>query len=206
MLRISLSFLLILAFNSFLVAQDIDEELKNELESYFKTLQAKDVDKTLDYMYPKMFEIAPREMLKSSMETMYEDSEMEIGFSNSEFTSMEKILYKGEESFATVDYSFEMTMKIFSLVQDKTTEEEEIAMQEESFDEFAMIHSMYNEQFGIENVQADKENGSFVIKKNSKMLAVKGPEHGWKFLEVKLEMMPMMQNILPKEIIEALSN
>ncbi len=222
--------------SSFLFAQDFDKEIGETLSAYWTVVNNKDVDGTLDYMYPKMFEIAPRELLKSTMESMYEDEEMEIGFGDNKLIGIQNLKYKGDTKFATVDYSFDMTMKILSLVQtekeiaetknkvapikdddgiveqavaEESDEEMEVELgdeeNEDEFDEYALIHSMYNEQFGEENVKADRPNGSFLISKTSTMLAIHEGEGGWKFLEVKSEMMPILKNILPEEIIKQLA-
>lgn len=224
-------------------AQAEKESVEKSFFDYFETVKNKDIDGTLDFMYPKIFEMAPRALLKSSMEGMYKDDSMGIEFLNNELKNISFIPYKKEdEQFARVAYSFDMKMTIFSLAEneeaedskandaieepleepkkevaqeiseglgEETTEETEDSTEDleddgEAFDEFAFIHAMYNEQFGHENVSADEESGSFTIHRDTELLAINQNDSGWKFLELKMDMMPLLKNILPKEIIKSI--
>ena len=180
-------------------AQDQKETLETSFYEYFKLVSDKDIDGTLDYMLPKMFELAPRELVKSSMEQIYEDEEMDIQFANNKLNNMSFLDYKEEDkTYAIVDYSFEMIMIIHAL----KNPEEEAKEEESSLNEFSLIHAMYNEQFGTDNVTADKENGKFTIFKNSRLIAVDMPNKGWKFLEIKTEMLPVLERLLPQAVVE----
>lgn len=184
------------------IAQDQKETLENSFYEYFQMVSDKDIDGTLDYMLPKMFELAPRELVKNSMQQIYEDEEMDIKFANNKLINMSFLDFKEEEkTYAFVDYSFDMIMVIHAL---KNPTKEVQGEKESSLNEFALIHAMYNEQFGTDNVEADKANGKFTIFKESQLIAVEIPDLGWKFLEIKPEMMPVLERLLPGAVVEAI--
>ena len=59
---------------------------RTNAQAYYDHMTNKNMDGVLDYMYPKVFDMAPREQMKASMEQMFNSEDMKIEFISNDVT------------------------------------------------------------------------------------------------------------------------
>lgn len=187
----------IILFSNALISQDEagDTEIKQTFEAYFLTVKNKDNAATLEYLYPKMFDFFPKEALLDMMDQMSSDTTMKMDFFIPELHSISDVLTLEGISYALLSYSFTMNIQL------NLEDEDEIGDEEDSLANITL--NMYKEMFGEENVKFIKEESTFEIRTNSELYAIDDPEFkGWKFLEKKENMKPLLEQILPAVVLE----
>lgn len=194
MKKILLSTILLVLLGLGAYAQSGKEAIQKEIDNYLLALENRDVDKILDYVYPKLFDLAPRAMMKDMMESFYKDST--ITFQDSKIENISEIIEQDTIQYALIDYAFTMV----SLVKDEfgaTESEEGEENEEDGFDPASMFKMMYGE----ENVKYDKKARKIYINQNKQMFAILDPayEGGWKFLENQKDS-PFIGTMIPEEV------
>ena len=69
-------------------AQSHKEIITKEAQTYYDYMTNQNFDGVLDYMYPKVFEMAPREQMKMGMQQMFNSPDMKIEFLNNDITNV----------------------------------------------------------------------------------------------------------------------
>lgn len=110
--------LLLLLFNK-LSAQTT---LQTTLEDYLKVVETKNSERVMDYMYPKFFELFPRELMAKTLDESLKDPALEIVLTDSKILSLSPLKTVDSVTYANVDYSFVMTMKYVVSDQDPGSE------------------------------------------------------------------------------------
>lgn len=167
-----------------------NEQIKSTFLEYFAVMNTKDFDKALDYMYPKFFEIAPKDLMVQQFESSFNNPDMMLSMANPEIISISEVKNIESENlkFATVSYKFDM---IFDFSNSGNP------------DALDATFGIFQTKYGEENVSKDSENKTITTRTDGKMFALSSPEFdGWKFLENKESMGPMFKSILPEEIYE----
>jgi len=171
--------------------KDIKAEIKTACEEYMKVVEAKDVEGTMDFMHPKMFEMVPRKALSQMMTESLNDEENPINFSDSKILGVSDVIEEEGLKYALADYSFVMQMPI----TEKDFEDKEGL-------EFMM--GMFESMYGEENIKLNEEIKAFEISVTNQMFVIEGKE-GWKFLENKESMAPVLEMIIPKKVMKKLT-
>jgi hypothetical protein len=174
-------------------AQKSDKKaIKQVVDKFIELTESGDYVKALDYTYPGLFKIAPKELIAEQLEaTLGDESEMKITMEDFKLSEIGDITKGDSASFTVIPYSYKMTMAYKS--EDVTNEVLEFTA------------GILQGQFGEENVTIDEENKSLVIINNSRMLAIKDHDaEEWSMLELKSDQMAMMELILPAEVYEAI--
>lgn len=165
--------------------QSLTEEIRTATEEYIEINQKLDVDGIMERVYPKIFEIVPKDMFKEQYKQLFENKDMTIGFGGFEITEiLDKTITYKKETFGVARYAFEMTMKF------ATNEADEYILE------------AFNEKYGKESVAYDKETSTFSLSMNSEMFAIKS-DGKWYFLENKPELEAIIGQLIPDEVREA---
>jgi hypothetical protein len=174
------------------------DEIRRTFETYFKAVQEKDNRTTLDYIYPKLFDMYPRERMLESMDRMKEDTTTIINFGRGSITSISDKLEVEGIHYALVKYAFRMTMVMNGSSDEAGTDGED-------FNSAEATYEMLKETYGDKNVTFDPENRKLDIQVANEMYAIKDPAYkDWKFLEKKENMMPILQKLLPRDVLKKL--
>jgi hypothetical protein len=173
-----------------LPAQTNDEEtLRKTFTDYFAVVEKKDNAATLNYMYPRVFELAPREMLQSAMDAMYADTTTLINFDNYKLLSLSEPVEKKGVKYVLGGYTFRLWMQM------KNGEKEAAS-------DYTVLESLKN-AYGEDNVVYNEVNRTFRITCNNYMIAILDPQYSsWKFIERKSSLKALMEKILPKKVIK----
>lgn len=174
-------------------AQSADEvAIRKTFDAYFKVLQTKDNDATLDYMYPKMFELVPRQSLVEMMDAMYADTTRVMGYASPKLYTVSEVLKEGSGKYALISYSFNLLMEI-------KPGEDTTGLAEQN----ARILGLLRGQYGEKRVALEESKNLFTITPLSTMFAISEPGFtGWKFMENKKGGEAFLEKLLPKKVIK----
>lgn len=173
-------------------AQSQKEIITKEAQTYYEYMTNQNFDGVLDYMYPKVFEMAPREQMKMGMQQMFNSPDMKIEFLNNDVTNVSDEKVVDGVTYAAVYYNSKMRMTFVSELE-KPDEDKKTFIQ--------FMKGTMASQFGEENVQADTESMSLVINMDATMFAIKDPKFdGWKFLGNDDAMQMIVNSIIPESV------
>jgi len=180
-------------FSSVSIAQSKEQKnIKKVVEKVMELNEAGKYKQALDFTYPQLFELVPRELMEEQIDKLFGDNgEMSINMENFEMSEVGEIVNAKTADYAFVPYSFLMTM---TYNEGEFTEEG-----------FGFIKSALQGKFGEENVTMDYEKRSFFIQSNSRMIAIKDHDtKDWKLLQLDESQIEMFKMILPEDIAEAI--
>jgi hypothetical protein len=168
--------------------------LEQRLSEYMEVNDKMDVEKILDYVYPKLFDIAPRAQLAQAMRDGFNNEEVKVEMDSVKVVKVHPVFEEGNGSYAKVDYSMVMIMSFAKESTEGNSDETNEA-----------IRATMAEKFGDENVSLDKTTGDIRIRKTSPMVAAKD-EHSkeWTFVELK-EGDATLNKLFSKEILDKLA-
>ncbi|MEO1626831.1 MAG: hypothetical protein AAFV25_16885, partial [Bacteroidota bacterium] len=90
--------------------QGAKQEITKDFTTFFKATGDQDVETVANYMYPRLFEFVPRELLISSMKQMMSDTTIKIQFLNTSINEISDITTIDKTDYAIVSYSFTLLM------------------------------------------------------------------------------------------------
>lgn len=155
-----------------------DPSLKTRLNEFLVVNEKMDFDKIMDYTYPGLFTIVPREQLVEVMRQTFSNEEVTVKLDSLRIDLIYPIFHLEGGSFAKILYSMRMLMK-FKLPEDST---KAVEMME-------LISSGLAEQFGENRVRVDAATNSIIINMiGTPMVAIKDSlSKEWTFVNLKPE-------------------
>lgn len=172
-----------------------DTALSNRLNEVLKFTQVMNIDKVLDYTYPKLFSIVPREELKEIMLSSFETDEFTSTMDSIEVVTIFPVLKINDESFAKIKHSMLLRMK-FKTEPDTTG----------GGNSMNMMTGMMESKFGTGNVRYDMPHNTIVIKLIPSLIAIKEKEDGkWYFVNFDEENKEILDMLFSKEAQEKLN-
>lgn len=192
MKRTLFSLLLIILFlNGY--AQQPDSSFRVRLDSFFQLNHLQDLDRVLDYTYPKLFTIVPREQMLGIMKSTFDNEEMTVKMDSLKLIKSWPMLSTTEGSFVKMEYS--MIMRMLFKQKDSTDTPENMET----------VSSLLNMKYGAGNVRYDSLLNQIVIVNKSQLLAIKdNHSQQWTFINY-LKDDPLIDLLLSKDIIDKLS-
>lgn len=178
-------------------AQTDKADIQKTLEVYLKAVEQKDYTTVVDYLYPKLFNIAPKKMMLQAMAEMSNDTNITITMHSSIIKNISKTYLLDNVKYLLVKYSFKMTMLLKNNISDANVRDDG------SMDVADFTYKLMKGKYGEHNITFDKAKSEIEIFINNEMYAINDPAYpGWKFLEKKDEMQPLLQQILPKKVLK----
>ncbi|WP_203257434.1 hypothetical protein [Hyunsoonleella ulvae] len=178
-------------------SQSHSEDIKKEAQIYYDYMTEMDLDGILDYMYPKVFDMASKEQMKTGMLQMFDSPQLKVEFLSNEVTSVSQVEEVEGVNYALVYYKSEMRMT-FLTEKDKSEEERKSHLD--------LMKSTLATQFGAENITIDTATTSLVISHDASMFAIKDPQYdGWKFLANEKNMEALVNTMIPEAVRSRLS-
>ncbi len=171
-----------------------DSSLQVRLDHFFQLNHLKEIDRVLDYTYPKLFTIVPREQMKEVMKSTFENDELTVSMDSLKLIKTWPMLITKEGSFVQMEYTMIMRMQFKDMNSIDKPEE------------MATITSLLTLKYGEGNARYDSMQKQIVIFVKSPLLAIRdqlSPQ--WTFINFKKEDMitPML---LSKDILDKLSS
>ena len=170
-------------------AQNFTEEIKNDFNEYSRLIADKNIDKALDYTNPKLFEIVPKEQMKSLLEAVYNMPNIEYKTGQASFINFDELKKIDGVNYVKffIKSPIEMKFNDIELTIDKRTQ---------------MINN-FEAKFGKGNVVFDEVSGFFKINAEKVIIASSDEKLvDWKFLTIDNPRMKMMlEKVIPSELL-----
>lgn len=167
--------------------------LEQRLTEYMKLNEEMNLEKIMDYVYPKLFTIVSRKDLLQAMKDGFNSEEVKIDIDSMKLDKIYPTFEMDNASYAKINYSMVMLMN-FNQTKDTT---DKVDPEQNEF-----MRKTMAAEYGEENVSVDETTGVIKIKASSIMVAVKEQsDKEWYFVNLKEED-PMMTKIFSKEVIE----
>jgi hypothetical protein len=163
----------ILLIASFCVqAQTNDATLNKRLDEYLDYSKTLKIDLLLNYMYPKVFEVATKAQIKKALEAAYNNEDLKISLDSISIGTILPIEKFKTGAFTKFDYKVKM---IITLVTKAYIEKQE------------GIFENFKNKFGKENVVYNLETNTFYIYQTKAALAIKDnfSKNIWTFMGIE---------------------
>lgn len=183
--------LIILFLNGY--AQEPDSSFRARLDSFFHLNHLKEIERVLDYTYPKLFTIVSREQMLEVMKNTFDNEEMTITMDSLKLVKTWPMLSLPEGEFVQMEYSMIMRMQFKQMDSTLTP------------DKMETISSLLEMKYGAGNARYDSVSGQILIHINSPLLAIKdelSPQ--WTFVNF-IKDDPITPMLLSQDIIDKLS-
>jgi len=180
---------LILFFVSIDVSAQTDaQSIISDSNNYIAYLKDNNMEKVIDYLPPKIFELVSRESLLAEVKSIMENPDFSIAIEKIKMSKPSRIITDNNHKYAKINYSFYMIFRFKSATID--------------LDRFS---SAIRSKYGEDNVKVDKIKKSIQIFINSSMYAIKEKDFNtWKFVRKDNSNPEMLKLVMPETIIKKL--
>jgi hypothetical protein len=184
------TFLLVLSTATGFAQGDYKAEITKRLSEYGGFIKTKNVDTLFSYMYPKFFDIFPRQVLADGMKKTFADSNLTMVFGDVDVVSISKPYEENKIKYAVVNYTNTIELTLSKSVGTQVVLES--------------MKNTYENAYGAANVKADFNTRTFVIKATNAMFTVNNPAYGnqWWLLEKKDELKSSIGDMIPAKAWE----
>jgi len=169
-----------------------DTSLAARLNEMLKLTQMKDLNKVMDYTYPKLFTIAPKEALIEVMRSTYDTDEFIIELDSLKVDTIYPIFKINDTSYVKVKHTMLMRMK-YKEPFDTTDKEGK---------EFMV--SQMEQKFGKGNVRFDPITNSLNIFMIPDMVGIKDKSSNWTFINLDEDNPQMLNRLFSKKVLDKL--
>ncbi len=168
-----------------------EDAIRKGFKKYQDFLKAGEYEKSMDLVYPKLFDLVPKSTLLDAIKSTFNDPNLEIEMGDGKILEIGKAQKVEGEYFSFISYESVIKMKANASGE---AEQEAINVQ---------LKANFEENFGANNVSYDEETGFFTIKVKEQSLAISpNGKDSWKFLTLQKNQLMLMEQILPAEILE----
>ena len=165
--------------------------IQQRLDEYFKATEAKDWNKVVDMVYPKLFTLVAKEDMVQLFADM-EGNGMVFQMNNSKVNRISEAVAHEGERFALVDYSAGMNIRFTSA-----------AYRDSSM--VSTLQASFAAAYGNENVRYNQADNSFDIQAEKTMFAIAPAGSGeWAFMENNPGQEGMLGALIPEAVREKL--
>jgi hypothetical protein len=183
--------LLFLVFGIISNAQQ-DTSLVNRVNEMLRLTQVKDLEKVMDYTYPKLFTIAPREALITAMKNVYNTEDYTIELDSVNIDTIFPVFVIDDTSYVKVKHTILMKMK-YKEPYDTTDK-----------DSKDFMVSLMAQKFGEGNVRFDPIANSLNILMVPDMVGIKTKTANWTFVNLDEDNPAMLDMLFSKKVLNKL--
>ena len=169
-----------------------DTSLVYRVNEMLKLTKVKDLEKVMDYTYPKLFTIAPRSAMIAAMKNVYETEDFTIELDSINVVKIFPVFVIKDTSYVKVRHTMLMKMK-YKEPYDSTQKEEK---------EFMV--SLMQQKYGEANVRFDPVANSLNIFMTPDMVGVKSRSTNWTFANLNEDNPAMLNMLFSKQVLTRL--
>ena len=182
--------LILLQFIIQITFSQTKENLKTEFTDFYQSTTSKNIDKLMNFTYPKIFAIATSEQIKEAFEESFENDILTANYKeiNPNLQVQEIIKFK-DHFFCKLSYQVVLEMNFKNENQD--------------YSESTM--AMFKERTGADNITFDKTKNSITLDIPIKSLAIydETTNKSWKFLVLEKDSQ-ILKMLFNEDILEKL--
>ncbi len=188
-----LVFVSLLFFYAFPAYAQEDTALVNRVSQLLKYTQSKDLEKIMDYTYPKLFDIAPRELMISTLEETYENDDFNIELDSVNILSIFPVFIVNDTSYVKLTHSMLMKMKYKEPLDTSDMESK------------YMLVAILEPKYGTGNVRFDSAANSLNIYMKPDILGIKDKtSHTWTFITINDENPLILEMLFSQAVLNKL--
>jgi len=167
-----------------------DTALQRRLDEYLIANKELNFEKLMNYIHPKLFEIAPREQMIELLKSVVDNPQMTISMDSMAVTGISKPFnFKGAE-YKKVDYYVGMSLRFKDTAALKVQ------------DKVADIEQRVKTAMDAQNVKYIPQDNRLAIDARKIMFAIKdNPQTQWMFIGYEPRQVEMMKMLLPAEVL-----
>jgi hypothetical protein len=167
-----------------------DTSLVNRLNTVLNFTKLKQVDKTMDYTYPKVFTVIPREQFSELLKGLYDTDDFSSVLDSVKVDTIFPVVRINDARYAIVRHSMLMKMKYKQPITKKDAD---------------LLVPGLELQYGEGNVRFDKAKNSMNVSMTSYFIAVKDEiSPKWTFINFDLKRPDFIEMILGKDVLAKL--
>ncbi|QBA23559.1 hypothetical protein EU348_21230 [Chryseobacterium indologenes] len=167
-------------------ANSDDTAIKKSLTYFVNSIQAKQMDRAVNGIYPKFFTIVSKEQMTQILNMTYNNPFMKIELQDLKFGNIEKPELITGEYFSVTPYFLKLKCNVSSLNDDMKKR----------------MKGALTAKYGANNVKYVASEGSYLINAAMKACSVSKDKKTWKFVILEKEYKKELVKILPKKILD----
>lgn len=171
-----------------------DTSLVKRVNEMLKLTQLKDFEKVMEYTYPKLFTIAPREVLITTMKNAFENDEFTIELDSVNVHTIFPVFVINDTSYAKVKHTMLMKMK-YKKAYDPTDNDSKESMV-----------PLMEQRFGKGKVRFDPIANSLNIFMTPDMVGIKDKTSAWTFVNLNEDNPELLNMIFSKKVLDKLKD
>ena len=165
---------------------DLQKHFQSELNAYYQKINSEDWDSAMNWVYPGLFEVLPRDQMVAALQQMVTMG-MKIETEVLDIQSISEVVESGSEKFCLVNYQGKIKISLSEALRSSA----------DALD--TGLRSAYSEGSKIEY---NEEEGFFMIEAVQQMIAVSPKEkQDWKYMEYSAPKRPMFAQFIPEEVL-----
>jgi len=169
-----------------------DPELKKRLQLFMEASKAMDTKTVLDYTYPKIFTIVPRDQMQDALDKSLHNEQLTMHFDAIKIDSVYPVFTMAGGTYAKINATMKMAMK-YNFPKDAPDSSRKAVN--------AQFLAAMKAQPGVENASADSA-GTVTLFAHLPMIAVKDQySKEWTFSNLKAGD-PMNDKLFSKELLQ----
>jgi hypothetical protein len=169
-----------------------DTSLVKRVNEMLKFTQLKDFEKVIDYTYPKLFTIAPKDVLIATMQNAFETDEFTIELDSVKILTIFPVFVIDDTSYVKVKHTVLMKMK-YKKPYDTT----------DRVSKESMV-SIMEQRFGKGKVRFDPIANSLNIFMVPDMVGIKDKSSKWTFANLNEDNPEMLAMLFSKKVLDKL--
>jgi len=178
-------------------SQTEEDTIKQTVLAYFKTTQTLDMEASVEYIHPAIFELVPKEKMIELMKQSFIDPDILLKMDSAEVLKVSPILEDNKIRYGLVNYSFLMHMTMLDDGKPMTDTDSKSSLM--------FTYNMLKNKYGEKKVRLEAAKGTIHILSETSLFAIKAPEFdGWKFLENKDNMTKILDGVIPESVLKQL--
>lgn len=179
-------------FFGIIVNAQQDTSLVSRVNEMLKLTQSKDIEKVMDYTYPKLFTIVPKETLITAMKSAYDTEEFTMEFDSVKIHTLFPVFVINDTSYVKVKHTMLMKMQYKEPYDTADKESREFMI------------SLMQEKFGKGNVRFDPVANSLNIFMIPDMVGIKTKTSIWTFANLDDDNPAMLNMLFSKQVLDKL--
>lgn len=160
--------------------------IKKSFTYFTNSIKSKKTDDAVSCIYPKFFNVVPKDQMKQILEMTYNNPFMKVDLLNLQFGTIEKPELIEGEYFSVFNYLFSLKCNVN-------------AMNEEMKEK---VSSALASKYGKNNVKYLANEGVYQVNAYMKACAISKDKKSWKFVILEKQYKPELVKVLPKKILD----
>jgi len=169
-----------------------DTSLVNRINEMLSFTESKDLERVMDYTYPKLFTIVPKKTMIATMKFAYESEDYTIEFDSIKILKIFPVFKINDTSYVKVKHTMLLKMKFTVPYDSLQNDLKEIMV------------SYMSQKYGEENVRFDPVASSVNIFVIPDIVGIKDNSSKWTFVNINEDKPQILDMLFGKQVLDKL--